>query len=418
MNSKLKTMCMLLAGMALGLTSCKSDDPFMNGGENGDEYSGQKVYISAGISLPSAAGTRSATDGGKEDGEGETNSNATPDDYEYGYDYENDVRTMILMFTNTKDQFLCYSVVDGLEKAPTGNPNYEFEVLAEVKYEDLQKAYTGNFITKSDSIVNVYAYCNYTANLENLFKAIEPGSTDWKDWSGSVEESASPAGSSPTLDNTIWASRAFLMTNYTKTKTAFPATLDGWNEYADRSFPFYVTAIDNKQIENGQRPELSPIQVERTAARFDFRDASPEGDQVYPVLTSVHVYETVEGDDGSTETVVREQTDHNFFNVKLTRMSLVNMSKNFYYLRRVSDDGTSAGTNFALLGREGRTNYVVDTDADAKKANSIKTGATGDLAADKHFNFCLYMKDDLDPNGTAYNRDGWYVDRIVDVISE
>ncbi|MCH5318694.1 MAG: Mfa1 fimbrilin C-terminal domain-containing protein [Paramuribaculum sp.] len=413
MKFKFKTLSLLLAGAAMGMTGCQSEEPFVNGGEDNGAYSGKTFFVTAGLALPSSAGSRSGTDGGKEGNQGETNSDATPDDFEYGYDFENDVRTMILMFTDKNDKFIAYSKVSGIEKAPTGSANYQFNVLAEVKYDDLQKAYEGegSFLSASNNEVNVYAYCNYTANLENLFKDLASGSTEWKDWAGEVTEGSSAAGSSPTITNTIWAERSFLMTNYSKTTTKFPDDLQKWDDYADKSFPFYVTNPANDQGNPNTpetRPALTPIYVERSAARIDFRDGSPTNNQTYTITTKVHIQNTENG-----QTTV-EESEHNFFNIKLTRMSLVNMSKNFYYLRRVSANGLNAGST--LLGIEGATNFVVDTDADAKNSNSISTAASSPNNTTEHFNFCLYTSDEEDPNGTAYNRDGWYTDKITDVL--
>ena len=52
-------------------------------------------------------------------------------------------------------------------------------------------------------------------------------------------------------------------------------------------------------------------------------------------------------------------------------MALVNLSKEFYYLRRVSADGTS--TNATIGGTETNTNYVVDTDYEWKGKYSEET---------------------------------------------
>ena len=60
------------------------------------------------------------------------------------------------------------------------------------------------------------------------------------------------------------------------------------------------------------------ILVERAVARFDSKDGSKNKDQTYVV-----------GNDEGNATL----------KVKLTKMALVNMSRDFYYLRRVSDNG-------------------------------------------------------------------------------
>lgn len=95
------------------------------------------------------------------------------------------------------------------------------------------------------------------------------------------------------------------------------------------------------------------ILVERAVARFDSKDGSKNKDQTYVV-----------GNDEGNATL----------KVKLTKMALVNMSRDFYYLRRVSDNGANA--NAQICGAEHshgpKTNYVVNTDA-AIKSGTAKT---------------------------------------------
>ena len=67
-------------------------------------------------------------------------------------------------------------------------------------------------------------------------------------------------------------------------------------------------------------------------------------------------------------------------------MALINMSKHFYYLRRVSDDGLA--DNVEICGTEydsGQNwNFVVDTDAGQKNGAIDASYPFAD-----YFNFCL-----------------------------
>lgn len=92
--------------------------------------------------------------------------------------------------------------------------------------------------------------------------------------------------------------------------------------------------------------------VERAAARFDYKTVKT--DNKYTV-----------GKDSAGATTVQ---------VQLTHAALVNMSKAFYYLRRVSADGTA--TDAVVGGVETPANYVVDTDYAAKNAVNKNTAAT------------------------------------------
>lgn len=414
MNFKFKTFSMLVAGLAMGLTACNNDDLLSESG-NSSSYDGRYMHITAGISLPTAGGTRSQTDDPSQAGNGQTNSNGSAsekpaddeggqpgsyDDFEYGYDYENEIRTMILVFADKDNNYLTHSVVTGITKAPTTGSKFDLYVTAEIKHGDLEAAYAvdedGNAVgpmAGDDQTVNVYAICNYTSRLLDLFENGNNGSyANWYEWTGSVTEEASPAGHTPIISNTIWAQRSFLMTNAEMNTISFPATLGEWDKYADKDTPYDIT---HKTVNSEKVP--NPIKVERTAARFDFRDGSPKGGNTYPLKLDTN-------GDG--------EGDLNLISVELTRMSLVNMSKNFYYFRRVSNDGLN--TNATLLGAEVPSNWVVDTDAQTKSEVADEENSKGYYPknAATAFNFPLYTADGTN----AYNMNAWYVDDIVDVL--
>lgn len=162
--------------------------------------------------------------------------------------------------------------------------------------------------------VNVYVYCNPTQELKEA---------------ESINVNMMTYALKSETDETIWTNNKFLMTNadddYERT---LPANLD---DYRVETNPF----------------DLETIKVERAAARFDYK--STVTDETYTLM------EDEEGDPEVT--------------ITLTDMALVNLSKEFYYLRRVSADGTS--TNATIGGTETNTNYVVDTDYDWKSGSTI-----------------------------------------------
>ena len=166
---------MLLAmAAALSLTACREeilpgdDGTVSTGTEAG---SGKVVYLTAGIALPTSAGTRSGTDENKPAG-GDTDDRTNSDidkgenglpDYEYGYDYENDVRTMILVIADTENNYLAHSVIKNVDAEPTTGERFDFTVNGEIKYEDLQAAYgteDAPGILSGDTTVRIYVYCN------------------------------------------------------------------------------------------------------------------------------------------------------------------------------------------------------------------------------------------------------------------
>jgi len=262
---------------------------------------------------------------------------------EIGKDYENQVSEVLVVITDAKDdKFIAGSTVTNL--IPTGN-NTTYVVPFN----------TNKLVDYAGDPVNIYVYCNPTSELKDKLKKEED-----------IDVDASYTLTSAT-DETIWSITKgttdnekighFLMTNADNDyKRTLPANLDN---YKVESHPF----------------DLETINVERAAARFDYK--SSVDDETYTLM----------GEDGKEEVTVT-----------LTDMALVNLSKEFYYLRRVSDDGTS--TNAAIGGTETKTNYVVDTDADWK--SSYSSGSESD-----HF-YYTYQ-----PNDAGASTYDW--DKIADV---
>lgn len=204
---------------------------------------------------------------------------------------------------------------------------------------------TTELTSSAGKSVNVYVYCNPT---EELTKATTFDVN--KDYYTLTDAT----------NATIWTKNKFLMTNADNDyKRTLPANLDN---YKVESNPF----------------DLETIKVERAAARFDYK--SSDADETYTLMEK----------DGKAEVTVT-----------LTDMALVNLSKEFYYLRRVSADGRS--TSATIGGTEvGGTsaNYVVDTDADWK--SSYSSGSESD-----HF-YYTYK-----PNDAGASTYDW--DKIADV---
>ena len=265
---------------------------------------------------------------------------------EIGKDYENQVSEVLVVITDAKDdKFITGSTVTNL--IPTGS-NTTYVVPFN----------TNKLVNYVEKPVNIYVYCNPTSELKKGLES-EDG----------IDVNATYTLTSET-DETIWSitdgdnntkNGHFLMTNadddYVRT---LPANLDN---YKVESNPF----------------DLETINVERAAARFDYKSS-----------VANETYTLMEDENGDPE-----------ITITLTDMALVNLSKEFYYLRRVSADGTS--TNATIGGTEvGGTsaNYVVDTDADWK--SSYSSGSESD-----HF-YYTYQ-----PNDAGASTYDW--DKIADV---
>lgn len=386
---------MLLSAMLLVLVGCNKEK--IDNGPVASEETDDYVYMDMALQLPVATGTRSSTDWEDEDGpntdKGNSNSDEDPDT-EVGLDYENTVKTALLVLSGTDGSFISYSEVSsGIAKTGEG----KYQIKAKFKRGDIDVAYEAGGALAGDNkkVVNMYAYVNYTDNLHKVFSRVKAGTKDWLHEIGTIKEEPSRAGSKPVISNTIWAKHSFLMTNATIFEAEFPQTSAAWDDFSDSKKPYQL------------KENSGAIQVERAAARIDFKDASKDKEGK-PNNNTYHILGGLTSSGGN---------DMNLIDVQLTRMSLVNMSKSFYYLRRVATDyyDEDYKKNGGRIGKyETATNFVVDTDWDEKFE---KEGINPENAKD-YFNFALYgaRHEENGVDHFAYNREGWYTDNINEVL--
>ena len=404
---------MSLSLAALGLMACSDDigngADVINPDSENQTYDGKWVSFNAAIALPFDS-SRSATDDDDITDGDKTNSDADPDS-EVGTDAENEVRSVLLVFATTNDEYLTHAVVKNVQAVGDDPSKPIYRVRGDIKYKVLEDAYANGGLLDQNKKVHIYAYCNYTGRMLDRFNYLEkhlensetyPETDDikgnWYDWEGQVDEDAAWVGDKLGITNSIWSDRSFFMCNARVREVSFPAKLEDWDQYCESTNAYDLTDASN-----------SPIYVERAAARLDFKDGSDGGDQTYPIDTQVYNSET-------------ESTTLNYFSIKLTRMSLVNMSKKFHYIRRVSSDGMAKGASndWTLAGQEtsstGKTPYVVDFDVEAKSSDAIHPEN-----AAEYFNFPLYESKSEEVRGTEkiyyYQNKNWYVDNISDILS-
>ncbi len=348
------------------LAGCGNDEPVGPDPVTPDEQ--QSLYMNVGVALPSARGTRSQTDS-------EGNSTGGT---EVGKDYENTVKTLLLVLSRNDDKYVAHTLVTGLN---TGNKT-TITTTAAFKRTDVQKFYDADGkLPENRNKIHVYAFCNPTAELTQLFEGLNSSNDD-----GSWVNTACKVLEGTTSQHTeIWEPGSFLMSNAAIAEKTIPNTFQEWVvKYTSEASPFELSGKNNGGINND-----GAIKVERSVARLDFKDGSPTQDRTYPIGI---------GEDEGT------------MKVELLRMALVNMSNEFYYLRRVSDDGLAADA--VLCGQETDANYVVDTDAAFKEA-IVLSSIAGIGQLKDHFNFRLF-----DDNGEINDntRKQWYSERIVDVL--
>lgn len=233
---------------------------------------------------------------------------------EIGKDYENQVSEVLVVITDAKDdKFITGSTVTNL--IPTGS-NTTYVVPFN----------TNKLVNYVEKPVNIYVYCNPTSELK---KGLE--SEDGIDVNATYTLTSA-------ADETIWS----ITDGDNNTKNGHFLMTNADDDY-ERTLP---ANLDNYKVESNPF-DLETIKVERAAARFDYK--SSDADETY--------------------TLMKDENGDPEVTITLTDMALVNLSKEFYYLRRVSADGTS--TNAIIGDTETNTNYVVDTDYDWKSGSTI-----------------------------------------------
>ncbi len=294
-------------GIAMAFSACSDEVDLSANNEESTEESTSQVFMQFSLELPAVSRSSTTSD---DDDDDYVSSDAG---VEIGKDYENQVSEVLVVITDaTDDKFITGSIVTNL--IPTGN-NTTYVVPFN----------TNKLVDYAGDPVNIYVYCNPTSELKDKLKKEED-----------IDVDASYTLTSAT-DETIWS----ITDGDNNTKNGHFLMTNADDDY-ERTLP---ANLDNYKVESNPF-DLEIIKVERAAARFDYK--SSVANETYTLME----------EDGKAEVTVT-----------LTDMALVNLSKEFYYLRRVSADGTS--TSATIGGTETNTNYVVDTDYDWKSGSTI-----------------------------------------------
>ncbi len=378
-------MCMVVG--------CSENDDLVDAGQVNTGDPKDATYMSINVALPTARGTRSQT---KPDG---TSTGGT----EVGLDKENNVRKILLVLANADDTFGAYGVVENLS-IPAGQTT--IKTVVKMDRTDIGQFYdqNGKLNSNASNGIHVYVFCNPTDELINEIDALGYGD-NWSDKVCNVLQSHTQATNK---NVSIWADNSFLMSNASIAQREIPSTFEAWRINHDtENNAFELSGSNNGGLNNSSSNGRGAVKVERSMARFDFKDGSSD-------TTPVNTYNIGLGDqDGLLQ-------------VELLRMGFVNMSKNFYYLRRVSDDGM--GKNKLLCGAESDDNYVEDTDAAFKNSSKLdaakladyvnyplfdNTGKINDNTRTQWDNY--WIKDVLgyEEDNTEYQKAGYHIWRYV-----
>lgn len=322
--------------LVMGLFAGCSNDT-LTGDDSDGELNGSKdaVYMNVSVQLPAGGGI-GARSGTNTPGDGDYGTST--DGTEVGKDYENEVGEVLLVLATTNDGFIAHSIVEETKDAIKELAGASFNTTKKISKSTLGDYYSKDNVNEDGNLKNdeihVYVFCNPTQALKSVITAETSGSTKWVDAIAEVSQE-------------IWKEKSFLMSNAIIAKKRLPKKLDYWNDYTSESKAFDLSG-NNSSGTDREVNNPGAIKVERSVARFDFKDASEEGNNTYNVV---------------------KKDDQTIMQIQLQKMALVNMSKNFYYLRRVSENGEKDGWN--ICGVETATNYVVDTDCDFKKEANI-----------------------------------------------
>ena len=379
--------------LAMGLIAGCSSDEWEEGGSTPNPDLEDAVYMNVQVQLPVAgAGTRSETNT-PEDGDYGTSTDET----EVGKDYENAVNRILLVLADKEDNLIGCGTQEGFNTLTDGKVNTVQAIKKSTlkDYYDKAEKDENDLAQLKDNAIHVYIFCNPTKRLTNTLSNTAIGTKEWvsnvatltENPDGTVGEGADQDGSS------IWGGSdhksGFLMSTAIKShiEKLIPKSMNDWNNYNSKDKAFDLTGKNAGDIDNSKAG--SAIKVERSVASFDFKDGSGTGENKYNV---------VKDDEGKTT-----------IQIQLQKMGLVNMSKNFYYLRRVSVDGSSDGS--VLCGTELDNNYVVDTDVDFKKG-----GLDAESKYADHFNFCLGNVTDDTWSINEAAREQWYNANLSTVL--
>lgn len=375
-----KNFFMSLATCALvlgGLASCATDEP--NVGPESGVDSGEGVFMSLTVKLPEG-GTRSQT----------VTPGQSNDGTEVGTKEENTVSNVLIVVAKAADNsFIVAGQVqkDGLTPISAAN---SYKTVVKMQKTNLNDYYKSDKFSRN---VNIFVFCNPTTNLLDAVKTWGLNNTNWYNEVCTVIE----GGNDPNKNTGIWADNGFLMSNVTLDTRTLPATINDWDAYKTANTAFDFSGVNqagqNTEVDNSATNGRGPVKVLRAVARFDFRDGSQDAADPAPE------------DQPNTYNVVKNSEGKTLVQVELTRMSMANMSKTFYYLPRVSDNGEPDGANFQLCGPETPTNYLVGPNWQAFD-QEVTSGF------ETYFNYPLFTN-----NGQDYNRNGWYTSNIANVLN-
>lgn len=329
--------------------ACK--DEWSDSRENTEESS--SVYMTFTVKMHEGGlSARSVTD------DPDDNGYVTSDDgIEIGKDRENHISEVLLLFADEKEAFI-YAGTAPVTKVSSNQYNLNVQAGELENYG------------QSDNL-QVYLFCNPDDQLKEAAGKLVTGASI-----SSLLDKSYTLSQEEKENSRAWEDNRFFMSNAIPHTVYFPGSVSDFN----KETPW----------------NLGTIRVERSVARFDYKAKMPD-----------NLYRVYDKTDGSEEYTLNPHVS-----IQLTDIALVNMSRSFYYWRRVSNasDGFS---NPIISGTETVSNYVVDTDA-LQKSGYTANGWTDktdyffynlETPADRHFTPLSSITDNEEDEDESWNDD-------------
>ena len=305
--------CLIGALSVLLLASCSSDDAQSGGivdGTNGSVYAKIKVQLPNNGS-PKGIKKRSNTT----DYDGNTNSS---NGFEIGKDRENYIGSLTLVLA-LKDGNAYKPIAVSSQGVSMPSPTSDNIYTIMFNDKEILKAAAKD--------VYVFAYCNATLTFDDA--------ADLLAGYGTIDsENAS-----------IWQDNNFLMVN---------APNEGLTQ---KTMPS-ETSLRNDYNTAEKALNLGTVKVARVSARFDFKNNNGDDKNLY------HMYDVNATEKNETSRIA---------DIELLGMAPFNIAKEYYYIPRVSADGTSTGWD--PCGFETASNYVVSPNFGDKTGTLTATSA-------------------------------------------
>ncbi len=400
----LSALSLLLAG------ACSNDlidQGPQNGGPNGEDAD-DELFISVNFDLPSAKETRSFTNG----------ENSSSGGTEIGHDYENTVTTAYIVLAKTDNTFISASKVTEKNIDPVGTSGISYRSTSTFSKTDLEAFYESVGPADIDAdgfnVINVFVFVNPTPGLEDVLEHAglnDQNKQSWYNSLGVYDESPNSESS------VIWEKDNFLMSNNSIATRRIPSSIEEWDAFSTKAIAFNLSGMNNfgrpNEIDNLAKGN---VLVERAAARYDFRDGALDG------MAAGADPEEYNGFAPQTYHVVLDTDKQPLVDVFLGKMSMVNMNKEYYFLRRVSPNGLDA--NWSICGPElpwyadatgspvntKDGNYVVDAFA-SWKGNEPTFGFSA------HFNYPFFNEEGVMDNAET-SSDSWDTYLISKVLED